>query len=354
MAAHPHLAPAFGPASGAGVTGAATSTVAAVSRRFVVVDGVAPLASSVATLLRAVGVGLVRAGAWAADTADAELRWGGSTGPDLLVLLADRSIDPRRAEPWRRRGVPLLPVVVDPARVVVGPWVAGDPAQPCLGCLHLTRTGHDLVGSVAAPPAAGHGHRRRAAGQHGCRPGGDGRHGRSRRHRDPRGGVGRDRWAVAAGRAPPMGPAYRVSEPRRARPRGRPTAPGRCLAYRTTRGSRAGSGRPPRAVSEEEPQRGSDQPLFEHDGDGLRVLDEGMRNEPALAAAYEDGRGRGERCRSRCTTSPSWTAGGSRTTWSGGGSSRWPSRSSPDPRLPVPTCPKGWRQPTVARVTMTT
>jgi len=82
-----------------------------------------------------------------------------------------------------------------------------------------------------------------------------------------------------------------------------------------------------------------DRRLFEHGGDGLRVLVEGMRNEPALAAAYEKGRGRGERCRSRCTTSPSWTAGGSRTTWSGGGSSRWPSRSSPDPRL-VPTCPR--------------
>ena len=50
-------------------------------------------------------------------------------------------------------------------------------------------------------------------------------------------------------------------------------------------------------MSEEEPQRGSDQPLFEHGGDGLRVLVEGMRNEPALAAAYEEGRGRGERCR---------------------------------------------------------
>ena len=325
MAAHPRLAPAFGPAFGAGVTGAATSTVAAVSRRFVVVDGVGPLASSVATLLRAAGVGLVRAGAWAADTADAELRWGGSTGPDLLVLLADRSIDPRRAEPWRRRGVPLLPVVVDPGprgcravgRRRPGAAVSGLPPP------HTNRPRpHGLRGRAAA---AGHGHRRRAAGQHGCRPGGDGRHGRSRRHRDPRGGVGRGRWAVAAGRAPPMGPAYRVPEPRRARPRGRPAAPGRCLAYRTTRGSRAGSGRPPRAVSEEEPQRGSDQPLFEHGGDGLRVLVEGMRNEPALAAAYEEGRGRGERCRSRCTTSPSWNAGGSRTTWSGGGSSRWPS-----------------------------
>jgi len=87
MAAHPRLAPALGPPFGPGVTGAATSTEAAgVSRRFVVVDGAGPLASSVATLLRAAGVGLVRAGAWAADTADAELRLGGSAGPDLLVL----------------------------------------------------------------------------------------------------------------------------------------------------------------------------------------------------------------------------------------------------------------------------
>ena len=40
-----------------------------------------------------------------------------------------------------------------------------------------------------------------------------------------------------------------------------------------------------------------DRRLFEHGGDGLRVLVEGMRNEPALAAAYEEGRGRGERGR---------------------------------------------------------
>jgi AcrR family transcriptional regulator len=42
---------------------------------------------------------------------------------------------------------------------------------------------------------------------------------------------------------------------------------------------------------------GFDRRLFEHGGDGLRVLVEGMRNEPALAAAYEEGRGRGERTR---------------------------------------------------------
>lgn len=42
---------------------------------------------------------------------------------------------------------------------------------------------------------------------------------------------------------------------------------------------------------------GFDRRLFEHGGDGLRVLVEGMRNEPALAAAYDEGRGRGERSR---------------------------------------------------------
>ena len=42
---------------------------------------------------------------------------------------------------------------------------------------------------------------------------------------------------------------------------------------------------------------GFDRRLFEHGGDGLRVLVEGMRNEPALAAAYVEGRGRGERSR---------------------------------------------------------
>jgi AcrR family transcriptional regulator len=39
---------------------------------------------------------------------------------------------------------------------------------------------------------------------------------------------------------------------------------------------------------------GFDRRLFEQGGDGLRVIVEGMRNEPALAAAYDEGRGRGE------------------------------------------------------------
>ena len=52
---------------------------------------------------------------------------------------------------------------------------------------------------------------------------------------------------------------------------------------------------------------GFDRRLFEHGGDGLRVLVEGMRNEPALAAAYEEGRGRGERTRRQVFST--WPAG---------------------------------------------
>jgi AcrR family transcriptional regulator len=51
---------------------------------------------------------------------------------------------------------------------------------------------------------------------------------------------------------------------------------------------------------------GYDRRLFEHGGDGLRVLVEGMRNEPALFAAYAEGRGRGEESRRQVFSS--WPA----------------------------------------------
>ena len=107
---------------------------------FVVVDGPGPLAASVARLLRAEGVERVQAGVWAADAADAELRLTGSVAPDLVVLVAHGALDARAGEPWRRRSVPHLPLVADGTRVVVGPLVTGDPAQPCLYCLRLTRS----------------------------------------------------------------------------------------------------------------------------------------------------------------------------------------------------------------------
>lgn len=130
-------------------------------RPFVVVDGPGALASSIATLLRASGVQRVQAGVWAADAADAELRLTGAGTPDLVVLVADGAVDPRAGEPWRRRAVPHLPVVSEGARVVVGPWVTGDPMQPCLHCLRLARSDHDAEWPVveaqgrAVPAVAG-------------------------------------------------------------------------------------------------------------------------------------------------------------------------------------------------------
>jgi hypothetical protein len=111
--------------------------------RVVVVDGTGPLAVAVASVLRASGVGQVRAGAWAADAVEAELRLTGSEGPDLVVLVAQGAVDPRAGEPWRRRAVAHLPVVQDRSRIVVGPWITGDPGQPCLRCLLLTRDDRD-------------------------------------------------------------------------------------------------------------------------------------------------------------------------------------------------------------------
>jgi hypothetical protein len=105
--------------------------------RFVVVDGAGPLTLSLARLLRLCGVARVDAGPWAADVCDAELRRTGSGPPDLVVLVGE--LDPRAAEPWRRRGVPHLPVTADAARVVVGPWLTADPDEPCLACMRLSR-----------------------------------------------------------------------------------------------------------------------------------------------------------------------------------------------------------------------
>ena len=106
--------------------------------RFVVVDGSGPLMVSVARLLRAEGVRSVQAGVWAADSTDAELRRSApAAAPDLVVLARSGRVDPRVGEPWRRRGIAHLPVTTSSARVVVGPWLTGNPEQPCLGCLAL-------------------------------------------------------------------------------------------------------------------------------------------------------------------------------------------------------------------------
>lgn len=123
--------------------GVVTDDVGRLATRFVVVDGRGTVASSIASLLRASGVGSVQAGVWAADVADAELRLGGAPAPDLVVLVADAAVDPPAGEPWRRRKVMHLPVVTEAERIVVGPLVTGDAAAPCLECVRLMRSGGD-------------------------------------------------------------------------------------------------------------------------------------------------------------------------------------------------------------------
>ena len=113
--------------------------------RIVVVDGPGSLVLAVARLLRAEGVRWVEAGAWAADTADAELRRTAGGAPDLVILVRTGVVDPRVGEPWRRRHIPHLPVTTWGHRIMVGPWLTGDPAQPCLACL-----------AIGAAPDPGH------------------------------------------------------------------------------------------------------------------------------------------------------------------------------------------------------
>ena len=138
--------------------------------RWVVVDGRGALPPAVAALLRDSGVGRVDSGPWAADVADAELRAGRSVtggpegpaghhppgGPVALVVLVGRGgLDPLVGEPWRVRGVPVLPVVDDGGRVVVGPLVTSDPALPCLRCLQLARVDRDAHWPEVMAQAAG-------------------------------------------------------------------------------------------------------------------------------------------------------------------------------------------------------
>ncbi|GAB3443941.1 ThiF family adenylyltransferase [Phycicoccus ginsengisoli] len=68
----------------------------------------------------------------------------GLPAPGLVVLTASHALDPRAAQPWLRRDVPVLPVVVGATEAVVGPVVDPRvPDGPCLACLDLSRTDLD-------------------------------------------------------------------------------------------------------------------------------------------------------------------------------------------------------------------
>jgi len=130
---------------------ASASEVTRLLPHHVVVEGVGPLAWQVATLLRAGGVALVDLGPDAADDLEQRLRAGTArvTAPHLVVLAGRPVVPAHRGESWRRRGVPVLPVVIEGHRVVVGPLVRDD-AGPCLHCLDRVRTDLDAAWPVIA------------------------------------------------------------------------------------------------------------------------------------------------------------------------------------------------------------
>ena len=139
-----------------GLAGDGFDHVAARSAQHVVISGEGDLPCALADLLRVGGIGRVSVGANAVNTLDLELRshrageatFGSVSDlpdlPDLVVLAAVGAIRPDAGEPWLRRGIPHLPLVVQGHRVQVGPLIAGGDG-PCLSCLDLHRRDRDAA-----------------------------------------------------------------------------------------------------------------------------------------------------------------------------------------------------------------
>jgi len=131
---------------------------AARSTQHVVVSGEGELPCALADLLRVGGIGQVSVGANAVNALDQELRSHPagsrhakcaqalfpSTRPDLVVLAAMGAIHAEAGEPWLRRGIPHLPLVVQAHRVQIGPLITGR-AGPCLSCMDLHRRDRDAA-----------------------------------------------------------------------------------------------------------------------------------------------------------------------------------------------------------------
>ncbi len=99
------------------------------------------------------------------EAGTAALASGGSSAstapahPEVVVLVADIALDPRRGDIWLARNVPHLPVVTSGTSAVVGPLVDGSSTSPCLWCLDLHRSDRDeawptVMAQVATVPAA--------------------------------------------------------------------------------------------------------------------------------------------------------------------------------------------------------
>jgi hypothetical protein len=136
-----------------GLAGDGYDHVAARSTQHVVISGAGDLPCALGDLLRVGGIGRVSVGANAVDALDLELR-GQRPGPatfgsvsklpNLVVLAAVGAIRADAGEPWLRRGIPHLPLVVQGHRVQVGPLIVRG-AGPCLTCLDLHRRDRDAA-----------------------------------------------------------------------------------------------------------------------------------------------------------------------------------------------------------------
>lgn len=141
-------------------TGPGEGSAALVRRRsaLVLVVGQGALPSALTALLRRAGVGTVRCGSLAADELERErVDAGVGPVPALVVLVTTQAVAPGVAEPWRRHGIPVLPVVMHLVEAVVGPVV--QTGGPCLRCLDLTRADLDgawpLLASQLTRPSLG-------------------------------------------------------------------------------------------------------------------------------------------------------------------------------------------------------
>lgn len=75
----------------------------------------------------------------------------------LAVLVGPVALDPRSGDPWLRRGIAHLPVVVEGPRASIGPLIEPGLRGPCLWCLDLHRTDRDtswpgLLAQVCGAP----------------------------------------------------------------------------------------------------------------------------------------------------------------------------------------------------------
>lgn len=138
-----------------GLAGDGYDYVAARSTQHVLISGEGDLPCALADLLRVGGIGRVSVGTNAVNLLDLELRSQPASGahersgsvlkePDLVVVAAMGAIQPDAGEPWLRRGIPHLPLVVQGHRVQVGPLIAGGQG-PCLSCLDLHRRDRDAA-----------------------------------------------------------------------------------------------------------------------------------------------------------------------------------------------------------------